>query len=131
MTIHKSLPSDITLSPDLMERACFFIEVSCMWGTYYIAATPDVCQVLQLTRHGNTSPSKKSPRRFDQAKALRDIVSSMHLQIREGIMAGIGGEVTQALLERMDELMAPTVHLHVNSAVQRKLLENPKTETGK
>lgn len=124
MTITRELPEGVELSPHLREQATFFIEVMLDGITYYIAATPRVRRLFELDERGR--PNKPDRRRswddFEKDKALRDIASSLHLQVRDVVLAGIEENVSRVLLGKMRRAMAPTIRAHVLARTPRALL---------
>jgi hypothetical protein len=112
MQIVKKIPRHVTLSKHLRARAPFFILVTEFGVPYYIAATPKVRQMLKLDIHGK--PATPKQRRiwrdqFDNDDALRDVIASIHLQLRDVVLTGIEQDVTDTLLDKMREAMHPTV----------------------
>jgi hypothetical protein len=124
MTIAHELPEGVELSPHLRERASFYIEVMLDGITYYIAATPHVRRLFELDERGR--PGRPDRRRkfdsFEKEKALRDITSSIHLQLRDVVLAGIEADVSRVLLGKMRRAMAPTIRAHVFARTPRALL---------
>lgn len=107
----KELPEYVQLSDRLKGMASCYLCVQSFGVNYYIPATPNIRRLLCLNKDGHDA--KPDMRRrwdsYQKANALRDIVSSLSLQVRDVELAEIEGNVKQALLHRMDELMTPTV----------------------
>jgi hypothetical protein len=135
MEITRKVPKHVELSPRLKEKAAFYIRIMSLGIPYYIAATPVVQRLLTLDKDGkDAKPDLRL--RWDSYKkedALRDIVSSLELQVRDVVLAGIESNVTDALLARMAEVMSPTVRAKIQAAANttdaQQLLEAGKCQT--
>jgi hypothetical protein len=126
LTIEPKLPKHISLSPHLRERAAFYIVIMLQGSRFYIAATPEVRRMLRVDIHGKPAmPKRRRKDEFDTEKALRDVLASVLLQLRDCVFAEIEGNVKQTLLHRMSQLMSPTVRGMIEtSAANRFLLED-------
>lgn len=120
MQITRKIPEHVELSPRLIEKAAFFILVQSLGITYYIAATPAVCRLLTLDKNGKDAKPDQRRRwdSFTKEDALRDIITSLELQVRDVVLAGIEENVSGVLLDRMAELMSPTIRAKIRSAAR-------------
>ena len=125
----KELPEHVKLSPRLREQASVYLCVESLGVDYYIAATPKVRRLLCLDKHGHDAKPdmRRSWRTYDKADALRDIINSLELQVRDVELAGIEENVKEALLDRMDALMTPTVRGAIKG--EQLLLEAKRNES--
>ena len=128
--IVKELPEHVELSQHLRERADFYLCVQSLGVSYYIPATPDVRRLLSLDKRGRDA--KPDGRRrwtiYDKGDALRDIVSALSLQVRDVELAGVEQNVTETLLDRMREVMSPTVRRLVQRNSFPKLRDSETME---
>jgi hypothetical protein len=123
MQIVKKLPRHVKLSPHLRERAPFYVLITHFGLPYYIPGTPKIRRLLELDANGRPGqPDRRLRwRDFDKADALRDIVAALSLQVRDVELAGIEQGVTQALLDRMAEVMRPTVRGMIDAKAVKTL----------
>lgn len=131
MQIVHELPEHVELSQHLRDKSPFFLVVQLLGITYYIAATPTVRRLLELDEKGKTEKPDRR-RRWDRYKmedALRDIINSLHLQVRDVVLAGIEQNVTETLLAKMQEAMRPTVRkaIHARTEVRWPALTQGET----
>ena len=119
MNSTSKLPPGIKLSPHLMELADRFIPVQLFGRNFYIAGTPHVRRLL-----GIDPPTGRTWRReHDAEAALRDIVSSLELQVRDNVLAGIQERVTETLLGEMRGMMGRRIEADIQAHTQ-SLLSN-------
>lgn len=132
LTVVRKLPKHVRLSERLREHAPFYLAVQHFGITYYVAATPKVRQLLGLNAKGEEAPPdrRRTWSRYDKADAVRDIIDALHLQVRDVVLAGIEQNVTQTLLERMDEAMRPTVRIMVQKQAVELLPEHTSPNNG-
>jgi sulfite reductase alpha subunit-like flavoprotein len=130
MYVVHELPDHVELSPNLRDRAEFYLCVQSFGISYYIPATPRIRRLLMLDKQGKDAKPDQRLRwwRMDKGEAVRDIIQSLELQVRDVVLAGIEQNVTHALLERMEAVMQPTVHGLVAKQATKKLLENVPAE---
>lgn len=115
MTTVPSLPKGIELSPHLIERASRFIVVSYIGQKLYIAETPPLRRLIGIDK----PKSRDWSRQMDADDALRDIIDSIALQLRDNVFAGIEENITESLLEEMRELMQPKIQQKISEKVKR------------
>ena len=129
MEIVDELPDGIELSEHLRSQAAFYLRVPSFGIPYYIPATPKIRRLLGLDARGREAKpdGRLSWTLYDRASALRDIVSALHLQVRDVVLAGIEEDVKAALLERMNYLMTPTVQVMVRKRAALALPEPEKS----
>ena len=122
--IVKELPEGVELSPRLRERADFFLSVQSFGVSFYIPATPKIRRLLCLDKHGRDVKPDMRRRwwNYDKADALRDIVCSLELQVRDVVLTEIEGNVTRTLLNEMRGLMRPKVRSLIDAQAVPKLL---------
>jgi hypothetical protein len=130
MYIVWELPEHVELSEHLKKQAEFYICVQSFGISYYIPATPKIRRLIGLDTKGNDAEPDRRRKwsKYQKADAIRDIVAALELQVRNVVLAGIEENVKQALLQRMDEAMTPTVRAMVRGA-PRKLLAAPKEKS--
>jgi hypothetical protein len=130
LTIVKELPEHVELSQHLREGTPFYIKVTHFGVPYYIAGTTNVRQLLELDKNGKQGQRDRRLRwgEYQKADALRDIVSSLHLQVRDVALAGVEERVTTTLLDRMERALAPTVRRAVEGEA-RKALPPPERQS--
>lgn len=112
MEIVRSLPKGVSLSDHLKERAAFFIVIQQFGISYYVAATPEVRRMLKLGANGKAASLKERRawrEQMDNEKGLRDVIASIHLQLRDVVFAGIEDGVTAELLKHFKRAMQPKV----------------------
>lgn len=112
MEIVRKLPRGVSLSDHLKERAAFFIRMTEFGISYYVAATPEVRRMLKLGANGKPATLKERRawrEQMDNEKGLRDVIGSIHLQLRDVVFAGIEEGVTTELLKQFRRAMQPKV----------------------
>jgi hypothetical protein len=111
MYVVHELPEGVRLSDHLRSQADFYIAVQSFGISYYIPATPRIRRLLMLDKHGlDAKPDMRLKWwRMSKADAIRDIIQAIELQVRDVVLAGIEQNVTDTLLDRMRDLMSPTV----------------------
>lgn len=127
------IPEGIELSPHLKGRTDFYLLVSSFGVGYYIPATDKVRRLLGIDAKGKWIKRPPSERRwrwrtFDTADALRDIINALHAQVRDVELAEIETNVRRALLNRMEEALAPTIRRTIEQHTPPKLLTDEKKD---
>jgi len=117
------LPDGVKLSEHHTKGVPFYIGVQSFGLTYWIPAKPKIRMLLELDVRGRDAKRDRRFRwdRYRKADALRDIVSALEIQVRDVVLAGIEQKVTDALLDRMREVMSPTVRGMIDEQAQKAL----------
>jgi adenosyl cobinamide kinase/adenosyl cobinamide phosphate guanylyltransferase len=78
---------------------------------------------LELNSKGHDAQRDRRLRwsSIEKGNALRDIVASIELQVRDVVLAGIEENVTNQLLKRMDAALRPTVRQAIVAQAVKQL----------
>lgn len=122
--IVRKLPKHVELSQHLREQTAYYIGVQSLGITYYVPATPEIRDLLELDGRGRDARRDRRRRwtNCEKADALRDIVAALSLQARDVELAGIERNVTDALLDRMRGALHATVRKSVEAERAKKAL---------
>lgn len=108
-------------SRHLLEKSRAFIEIRLFGIKYFIPLTLDMIKSFSLeTKNGNYQfKNYKNGQRIDEI--LRDITSSLYLQVRDTVGAEIESKLSQQLNDGINKLFGNTIQNKINSEFDDKI----------
>lgn len=123
----KKLPKDVDLSPDLKMRSEGYISIKLYGEDYYIPVTKEFKKVFKAKRIKNRL--EFTSYKFENALEdfLRDLISSIYLQIRDTIGSEIHQQLNQELSHGFAKLFNKFLGQKIENGFKDKLpLEHKK-----
>jgi len=116
----KHLPDHIKLCQDIRDRSPFYIVVQYFGHSYYVGATEHVRFLFGIDKNGQEVEGGRKRRGdfLEGEKAIRDVVLSLELQIRDYVLEGIQERVRDEVFEKLNELVSAPIRKRVNELAE-------------
>lgn len=124
----RKLPKEIKLSVSLKENSEGFIRIRYYGIEYYVPVTKDFKKIFKAKRIKNRLifTSYKYEKALEEF--LRDLISSIYLQIRDTIGEEIHTQLNQEISEGFEKLFDKFLEQRINMELKHKTLEYKKND---
>jgi len=115
------LPKDVPLSNDIKGRAEGYMKISLFGIPYYVPITKEVKKLFKIKRRGRQFifDSYKKEGRF--RKFVRDIITSIYLQVRDTIGSEIHSQLRTQIEEGFGNMFNKILDKKINLGFQKLL----------
>lgn len=130
-TIVYKLPKDVGLSLHIREKAKAYFEIYFQGQKYYVPITKEMMIIfnLRILKKKIEFPDAYKTRSC-MTEMLRDIIDSIHLQVRDGVCAGIEDSLHQQLKDGFSDLFAGVIHQKVRAEILTRITSSIEVDSG-
>jgi len=125
-SIQRTIPKWAKLSPYLKEKADGYIIFQLSGLSYCIPLTSDMKKLFNISRSKTKYFFKNEGTRLLFEKMLRDIASSLYLQVRDTVGKEIESGLMREVTSRIEEIMAPKI----SGEIERRFNDETRLLTG-